>query len=365
MVRTARRSIWIALVVVLACSVDAPLEHPPQPAAGRALPGPGPRARAAGFDPVSENAACERCHQEVAVEWRGSMHRTAWDDDVFLAAYAVEPLAFCKHCHAPELGAAIAAKDESRHLGVACVTCHVTGERILGTRELPAREGAHAVTRSAEIGGTAWCASCHQFEFPDPQEALMQSTVDEHMASSNRDRACQDCHMPAIGGGAPGRKSHAFRVFGAREMLRSSILASAVQGGERSVVVSLRAHEVGHAVPTGDMFRRLEVRARAGTGDDAQEAKPVVLSRSFIREETSEGSRRRQVGDSRVPADGTPREAELFFPRSIEGAEIEWQVVYRRMGPHEAALFGVDLTSEEIEIASGTLETSADLETVR
>ncbi|HSN99687.1 MAG TPA: hypothetical protein VLS89_15435, partial [Candidatus Nanopelagicales bacterium] len=59
-------------------------------------------ARSAASDPVRENRACERCHADIAGEWRGSQHRSAFTDPMFQAALAVEPKAFCRNCHAPE-----------------------------------------------------------------------------------------------------------------------------------------------------------------------------------------------------------------------------------------------------------------------
>jgi hypothetical protein len=346
----------VLLLATAACGVDAePLTSPAAPR-GREQPGPAPQARAAGYDPVVENAACERCHADVAAEWRASMHRSAWDDQVFLAAFAVEPLAFCRHCHAPEVAETKHADDPSRHLGVGRVTCHVLDDRILGTRELPSREGAHAVVAAPEMAGVGWCQGCHQFAFPESQDAPMQGTVAEHAASRFSDRSCQDCHMPHVDDGGRKRRSPAFRVQGDEALLRSSIATNAWRNGDRSIVVSLRAANVGHAVPTGDMFRRLEVRAFSSDGDGSQTAKPAVLARRFVREQTPEGTRRLQIGDTRVPADGEPAEVELFFARPVEDARIEWQVVYRRMGPHEAALFGVDLAKEETLLASGVLE---------
>jgi hypothetical protein len=345
-----------AVVAAIAgCGPEVDPIEPPAAAPLRALPGPGPQRREPGFDPLAENAACERCHQDIAAEWRSSMHKRAWDDGVFLAAYALEPLAFCRRCHAPEVDEARGPSDPGRHLGVGCVTCHVPGAAILGQGTLPPRDGAHAVVAATSAGATGWCASCHQFEFPEPQDAAMQSTVEEHAESLHRDRSCQDCHMPRAGGPASRHKSHAFQTLSDPAMLRAAVSAGAERSGDRSLTVTLRVEGAGHAVPTGDMFRRLEVRARAARGDDEQTAAPVVLSRVFRREQTSEGSRRRQIGDTRLPASGEPQAVTLHFPRPIEGTLISWEVAYRRMGPHEALLFGVDLSREEVILASGTV----------
>ena len=107
-------------------------------------------------------------------------------------------------------------------------------------------------------------------------------------------------------------------------------------------------------MPTGDMFRRLEVHARA-LGAPEQSAAPVVLARQFRMQQREQSVLRIQVGDTRVPATGEPQVAQLNFAQPLGAAGVEWRVVYRRMGPREAELFGVDLAGEEVEIASGTL----------
>lgn len=298
------------------------------------------------------NAACERCHQEIAVEWRSSLHRSAWDDPVFLAAYVIEPQPFCRGCHAPEAPLED-ANAPARHLGVGCVTCHVADPKAI-----VASGAAHARTRPRHDARGEGCASCHQFEFPEPQESAMQSTLEEHARSPERDRSCESCHMRASAD-ATEHTDHRFRVQGDTELLRGALAISARPGRERTVVVSLAARGAGHAVPTGDMFRRLELRAWAGAGERALEAEPVVLAREFEMVATERGRRRMQIGDRRVPASGEPIEVELVFPQPIGARPVRWEVVYRRMGPREAALFGVELQSEQVVIAEGTLDVPA------
>ncbi len=311
------------------------------------------------LDVIAQNDACERCHVDIAAEWQDSLHRASWSNEVFLGAYVVEPIAFCRGCHAPE-ALVSNTNDPARHLGVGCVTCHVVGHDIVGARAIPSRVDAHAVTEAPAIRGVGGCETCHQFEFPIPQDAAMQSTIEEHAASPQADKSCQSCHMPTVTKGDRSHKSHTFRVHGDPAILRRSVDVHARNGAtDRSIVVSLKATaEVGHAVPTGDMFRRLEVRSHVVAEGREQVANTVVLAREFRMERSAEGLRRVQIGDSRVPASGEPREVTLSFPKSIAGDLVEWSVVYRRMGPDEAALFGVDLAAEEVVIASGRLSVS-------
>src|SRR4051812_1823961 len=57
--------------------------------------------RGAAFDPVARNAACAGCHVEIAAEWEASLHHASATDPLYLRAFALEPLAFCRECHAP------------------------------------------------------------------------------------------------------------------------------------------------------------------------------------------------------------------------------------------------------------------------
>lgn len=340
-------SLIVAVAVASAAGVWADVSAP-------SLPRPGPQARESGYDPVEENARCEGCHTEIAAEWRGSQHRTAWDDPVFQAAYAVERQAFCRECHAPEYDPRHEPA-EARHTGVGCVTCHVQGEPkslIVGARSLAAKGDRHGVVGDPRMASSRACAACHQFEFLQPQESAMQSTLEEHAASPYAAASCQSCHMPSVSGSDSARhKSHRFRVQGDQDLLRSALSVSAQSAEERSLVLALRTNKVGHAVPTGDMFRRLEVRARI---DGGPRARPVVLARRFRMTPTERGPARLQVGDDRLPANGEAREVVLRFSEDIAGREVIWQVAYQRMDAGMAELFGIDPEKDEVIVAEGT-----------
>jgi cytochrome c554/c'-like protein len=343
-----RRAPYLLLVAFAAIAAGARGDAP-QP-----LPGPAPRQRAPGFDAAAENLACEGCHASIAEEWRGSLHHRAWDDPVFLTAYAIEPIAFCRGCHVPEADPLQSPPEGARRLGVGCVTCHVSDGAITGGHAVAARAGAHAVVADARATTSAACERCHQFAFPEPQRAPMQGTADEHRASPHAAEACQSCHMPPRID-APGRshRSHDFRVLGDSARLRSALTARAARADDRVVTLTLAAARVGHAFPTGDMFRRLEVRARAvdDRGDAVATAIPVVLARRFGRSR----SERIQIGDDRLAASGEARAIDLVFPEPVAGRAVRWEVVYQRMDAAMAKAFGVDAKAEEVVVAEGTL----------
>ncbi len=319
------------------------------------LPGPAPQGRAADYDAGTENRRCESCHVEIAAEWEASMHHEAWDDGVFQTAYAVEPIPFCRRCHVPEADGDGVPPESARRLGVGCVTCHVESGEVTGSHERSGVPGRHAVRKDARLATSAACERCHQFEFPSPQRAPMQGTVDEHRVSTHSTEPCQQCHMPEVRTEGGGRhRSHDFKVFGDLSLLRSALTAHASRSDERSVTVSLATARIGHDFPTGDMFRRLEVRAHV-VGVAGIEAHPVVLSRRFEKATGPVGPERKQVSDDRLSASGELRAVELRFREDLAGRAVAWQVVYQRMDSAMATAFGLDPNADESIVAEGVV----------
>jgi hypothetical protein len=319
------------------------------------LPHPAPQGRPADFDLASRNATCEGCHADIAAEWRTSLHRRAWSDPVFIDAYVLEPTPFCRSCHAPEAPPDRSPGEAARALGVACVTCHVIDGRTVGSREVAASSRGHAVRGDTRFATEEVCAACHQFAFPEPQAAAMQSTLEEHARSASASKSCQSCHMPLVVSGdredERPHKSHEFHVLGNTPLLRSALRATATRSGPRTLTVELSAADIGHDLPTGDMFRRLVVRAAAG----AERARPVTLARRFVLERRGPATYRRQVGDDRLRGSGEPRRVTISFAEDVADAEVRWEVVYQRMDDGMAQTFGLEQSKDEVVLAEGTL----------
>ncbi|WP_438032125.1 multiheme c-type cytochrome [Sorangium sp. So ce204] len=346
-----------AAVVALAALLFAPaagVRGDPLPP----LPGPAPQGRPQGFSARIENQRCEACHEDIAAEWRASLHRQAFTDRVFQRSYAIEPLPFCRGCHAPEADPAHHPGADAQAVGVGCVTCHLVAGEVVSARGRDARGGAHAVRGDARLSTDEGCARCHQFDFPRAPGVPMQDTVAEHRSGRFAERPCRDCHMQIVRGiaGRPHR-DHRFSVVGDPAVLRSAIDASASRSGANAIEVSARVVAAGHAVPTGDMFRRLEVRASAvdAEGATVSTAAPVILERRFSVRPVEGGIERVLAGDTRLPASGAPRVLRLVFPAAIDGLAVRWEVVYQRMGAAMGAAFGVDPAADEVVLAAGTL----------
>lgn len=293
-----------------------------------ALPRPAPSSAA---DPVRENRACEGCHPQEAAEWRASQHRSSFTDPTFQRALAVEPKAFCRGCHAPEDPEA-AHPEGPQTLGVGCVTCHLAGDAVLAAPRPGVTLAPHRVDRSADFASVAACAGCHEFSFGDDERREaplpMQRTVSEHAASGHAERACADCHMPR----APdGRRSHSFASTRDPGSHRRAVVARAERAGETTLRIRLEARGVGHAYPTGDLFRRVTVEAEVA-GPDFQRIAHAerFLARHFTTgRDLRELPIRIEVRDDRIGAEPTVVDLDLG-PRAA-GQPITWRVSLDRV----------------------------------
>jgi Cytochrome c554 and c-prime len=338
------------------------------------LPSPARRGEAT-REPAARLAlddGCRRCHAQAAREHEGSQHPGAWASPAFQRAFTVEPRAFCQRCHAPEENAATAVGEVSpaaASLGVGCVTCHVQpGTDTIWAAPRPAdteaesdAQAPHPILRGPAFAGPQACAGCHEFPFPD--EALrehplaMQSTVTEHAGSAAADRSCADCHMPKH---ADGQRSHVFAGAYDQAMLARALEIEATREGP-TVRLSLRPGQVGHAVPTGDLLRRLMVEVTVD-GPDGPDGAPEFrarryLGRSFGPLHQGNGiTVRGQLGDDRVgigPGDGA-QVPTFTLPAALADRPVRWRIVHQRVAqasrePRAAPIEG------ELEFASGVL----------
>ena len=352
----------IAIGLLLACGpttiADPAAPRPAIAPTGAATPPldmPGP-ARAREEQAVTANAACEACHPAEAAEWRRSLHRTADLEPSYRRAFAVEPLPFCRGCHAPEADPDAPESEAVAALGVGCVTCHVTNGDVLAapwTGPGAPPPAPHPVARDARFATDAACARCHEFGFPgtlgrDPGEK-MQWTVTEHARSGAAATACAGCHMPRH---AAGRRSHTFAASRDPAVLAAAVHIEArrVDAGRVSVVLSPKG--AGHAFPTGDLFRRIEVLAEVQGPDHMVLASAVrFLGRHF--EPRSHGAGRRLLRDDRVHTE--PVAVLLELTEAAATWPIAYRVAYQRVdhpnGPDEEAA----TVDGEVVLAQGVL----------
>ena len=170
------------------------------------------------------------------------MHHASFSSADFQLSYREEPLAFCVDCHAPQ-GRKLGTPDAFAH-GIGCESCHPSSP-------------AHAKGPTATRATTTACESCHDFESERAPTAL-QSTGREHAASRHAGTSCMECHMEQAPSGV---RDHRFDVSRNGAFLARAIAIGDAKREGDAVSFVLRSVAVGHRFPTGDIFRRLHVRA--------------------------------------------------------------------------------------------------------
>jgi hypothetical protein len=120
---------------------------------------------------------------------------------------------------------------------VGCASCHAG---------VVAPIAGHHRARSTAVP----CAKCHEFDFPE-RPLAMQSTQTEHDHLAFADTPCAGCHM-ASGG-------HRFDVTRNAAWLQAALGPPELAWRGNEASITLRTQHVGHAFPTGDLFRRLRL----------------------------------------------------------------------------------------------------------
>lgn len=319
----------------------------------------------------TDAASCASCHAEIAAEWRSSQHAASWSDEVFQSAYAVEPMAFCRNCHAP--GATTASpRGAAADDGVSCSICHVRAGNVLAVGRSPS--ATHPVMAVREMSGSRFCAGCHQFNFPgdtgrggahfDTSEP-MQDTYAEWLdsAAAAEETPCQGCHMPWVDDARGRHRSHRFPGGRDLSLLRSAVDVAAsvrLEGDHAVVTVTLTPRALGHSFPTGDLFRRVEVTA--AWESDPESAVRVGLAREFrnVPERSPHGGItfvRRQSADTRLAAAGlgAPRVLTLTLAGNPPGGRVRWSLDHLLMPTPLAASQGVGVARNRLVVADGTI----------
>ncbi|HET9619762.1 MAG TPA: multiheme c-type cytochrome [Kofleriaceae bacterium] len=311
-IRSEVATITIAGVALLACggsstsappSGSAPAKRAAwdvRPLGGAQPIDPGIAAGAA--SPLLDASGCASCHAEIVAEWSTSRHALAWTNGIFQREYSERPLAWCVNCHAP-LTTQQAGQYKDR--GVDCATCHVRAGALVSAHKRPG--SPHQTVADPSFGSPAFCADCHQFTFPvlgSHGEATrmtahpMQTTISSFNAgpyAHERD-GCMACHGS--------RKNHAFLGGHDPGMRNASIEVAWCTRGER-LEVSVKNTVAGHAVPTGDIHRHMNLRIWRSSA-------PEALFEAFYgrRFEPDDAGGKRTVWDSTI-APGQTRQHTL------------------------------------------------------
>jgi hypothetical protein len=259
--------------------------------------------------------ACGACHEAEHRAWSRSAHARAHTDPLYVRELALRPSRACERCHAP-LADATAATIEGAWAdeGVGCAACHVR-EGVVVHAHVSGR-APHETRLDARVGQLEGCRACHQFPFPAPEHRgqlthapgeWLQDTVGEWVTSEEATAglACIDCHLPE----REGLHDHALPGHRDRSLLANALdVRVRLERGARAgaLIVTLRSR-AGHAVPTGDLYRSLEIRAWRDGGPARRE----LLGRVYARR----GTELVEIEDDRVRP-GETRRVTLRLPRA-------------------------------------------------
>ena len=288
--------------------------------------------------------ACATCHADVANEWRTSMHAQAWSDPVFRAEYDARPTESCRGCHAPERSA------PGRDTGIDCASCHLREGEVLATHITDEGMRAHPMRIEPTLQDERACAGCHQFQFSDdgvhdPGEAL-QSTIVEHRSSDAyaRGETCTSCHMHKGGG-------HTFAGIHDPEQLARAVEVDIVatrNDGTIDVDVRVRGAKIGHAFPTGDVFRSGVLRVCT----NATRCEEIVMQRWLARtlDPDRKGFHVRTVEDTRVPPPGQGELVDAIQLPDDGSDALAWELVLHRLPAARAIEAGLapDLVTRSV-----------------
>ena len=230
----------------------------------------------------ADSRECAGCHVKEYAEWEGSRHAVSWTNPIFQAGFMAEPMPFCVYCHAPaeiqseevlsnldwyasqlhpdprirERGRAAKRPEPHAAEGVSCAVCHLREGEILTANPSEDHLAPHPLRTEPSMAESVYCENCHQFRMPETHngrttmtDVWMQSTVLEWDAWSDQTggtEQCQDCHMPDGG--------HHFSGAHDRAALQASLQ---VRQREETGELEVSTRGVGHAFPTGDLFRAL------------------------------------------------------------------------------------------------------------
>lgn len=296
-------------------------------------------------DGISPSAdACASCHKETHQEWSTSRHAASFTNPNFRHSVTESYVKqWCLNCHQP-LRTSQNEKGTAVNDGVSCAVCHIRNNTLWVTKPLSDRGKQKHPTAvvTSSLSSSEFCAGCHQFSGPTQAHPItfggdpIQNTWNEWSASTDPKPTCQDCHMP--------KGQHTF--LGGHDIATVN-RALAIDLSKTTLTLST-TKAVRHAVPTGDPFRRLELRICGETCD-----KPL-LRRTFSIAHTYMDGVMRVTTDTRLQAPGQPGDSVTVpLPKHAQRWELEYFYADPRLTAH--------LPSEEVSasIRSGLIPAAA------
>lgn len=282
---------------------------------------------------VSGVDSCKNCHSEIHREWTQSLHSKSTHSEAFLKQSDNFKFKGCVSCHAPAEPNfdfnRPKVRDWKVHEGVTCSSCHVLGNRTLGTL---GSNAPHKTLKEEKLRTELACISCHQ------------QTVSQWRESSFKKQniSCQQCHMPYKHRfisdfhklyKKKDSRSHTFEV-NFKECLKLDLKISQLTNQ-----IKFRASNIGagHSIPTGiygDAALFLEFKIIDGDS--------VV----FFREE-----RLSSQDDTAVPVDGHRTFFYNFRPKGGKKYILEGRAIFNSSNYEEDIILD-EITKEWLPTGS-------------
>jgi hypothetical protein len=204
--------------------------------------------------------------------------------------------------------------------------------------------------------GTEACKRCHQFEFPEhpgaraePKFKLMQRTWSEHHDNNWQKKDCADCHMPRRADGG-----HAFVGGYDEALLKASLAVEGSFSSATDYVLTLSPQDVTHAVPTGDLFRRLRVDIELLAGKRRVKRCTQFLARHFGKNQKGEPI---EVSDDRVHM----VDSQVRCSSAMSSDSARYRVTYERVAHHNGSDEGKATVESSVTLARGTSSASRSM----
>jgi nitrate/TMAO reductase-like tetraheme cytochrome c subunit len=322
---------------------------------------------------LSTSDSCRPCHQEVWDEWSTSWHAQSFTDPLVLAKEQSNNFRNeqCLPCHAPSpifetgLGKERAIERVSlRELGVDCLACHRSHDRVVGPSgaSAGAATAACAPAPTEALASPALCAPCHN----------QHNTVDEWEASSYAKAGvtCLDCHMQPVtrlrpDGTTKHGRSHRFpgghdlATLQRAGMVEHSI--ETAEDGGRQLKVKVTNSGAGHNYPADARHRALDLVVtllqrdsvavpprESGRGYGRERGTARRRFRNPYREETERLTNLARYGreNTQITAGETVEFVVPFDPAVVTGARIE--LIYK--------LTPIQLDDEGVRVHDATVE---------
>jgi hypothetical protein len=160
--------------------------------------------------------------------------------------------------------------------------------------------------------------------------------------------------MPVVPGPGGVHRSHRFALSRSPDALRTALAVEARRVSPTSAALTLRPVGVGHAFPTGDLFRRIEVSVEAAGPDQNRLGGAVrYLARHFVDRPLAGGgfvrvmiSDDRPTGAASVMLDAGPGAA---------GRPLGYRVAYQRVVHPDAIDEAGAVVDGEVVLSQGVL----------